>query len=403
MIKAVLLDLDDTLLSCPTERFVAEYLRLMDGYFLERWTFASMSKLVLEGVRRITKAEARSGEETNSDVFADILERATGKSQVEIEEAFAEFHASVYPMLRACTSMIPEAPQLVEALRAQGYAVAIATNPIYAPEAILQRLAWAGLPDTPEAYALVTHSGNMHFAKPSPAYYAEIVARVGVEPDEAMMVGDSLKNDVLPARAVGLNAYLVRRNGESAAFEEQEASGTLRELYELVSRTDWLRSIMPRPLEAGMIEPELRGNIGALFGLLDRVQPHQWSQRPDPNEWSIQQVVGHLLESERLVQRPRLQRILAEENPFLVAPSPPTAPDDAAHENAGIQMARQFAVEREGTIQWLRALRPEDWSRSARHSVFGATTLLEMAHFTAQHDRLHSNQICHTLGQCEQR
>jgi hypothetical protein len=26
---------------------------------------------------------------------------------------------------------------------------------------------------------------------------------------------------------------------------------------------------------------------------------------------------------------------------------------------------------------------------------------LEMAHFTAQHDRLHLNQICQTLGKCE--
>jgi hypothetical protein len=138
-----------------------------------------------------------------------------------------------------------------------------------------------------------------------------------------------------------------------------------------------------------------------LFGTLADAKPHFWQQHPDPNEWSPIQIVCHLLESERKVQRPRLERILAENNPFLVAPPPPAEPHEALPcENDGLLVAEQMATEREKTLDWLRQIQQEDWNRPARHSIFGPTTLLEMAHFTAQHDRLHINQLCQTLGRC---
>ena len=59
-----------------------------------------------------------------------------------------------------------------------------------------------------------------------------------------------------------------------------------------------------------------------------------------------------------------------------------------------------FRQARERTIALLAGLRPDQWNRPARHSIFGLTNLLEMAHFTAQHDRLHITQLCQTLGKC---
>jgi hypothetical protein len=61
---------------------------------------------------------------------------------------------------------------------------------------------------------------------------------------------------------------------------------------------------------------------------------------------------------------------------------------------------QRFATEREQTIALLTGLTDAQWGRPARHSVFGPTTLLEMAAFTARHDRLHINQLCQTLGKC---
>lgn len=389
MIKAVLLDLDNTLLKNSDSVFVAEYLRLVDTYFQKRWDIPGLSHL-LRSVIRVSVLE-RDMQQTNAQLAQKLITESTGKAPEAIIEAFTDFYTEAYPQLQTCVEPVAAAVPLYDFLRAQGYAVVIATNPLYPPNAIQQRLAWAGLPSEFSAYALITHSDNMHSAKPDPAYYAEVVARVGIEPDEAVMVGDSLRNDIEPAAQIGLNTYLITEDGS-----------TLKDFFEVVTHDNWLEKQVAVPLAPAAIEPELRGNMGALFGLLNEVKPHQWNQHPDPNEWSILQIVCHLLDSEQQVQQPRLRRILNENNPFLVQPQAPPGPREAVPCDVdGWHAAQQWADLRQQTIAWLRQLSDEDWQRPARHSIFGLTSLLEMAHFTAQHDRLHINQLCQTLGRCQ--
>jgi HAD superfamily hydrolase (TIGR01458 family) len=54
--------------------------------------------------------------------------------------------------------------------------------------------------------------------KPSPQIFREGVAHLRVEPERALMVGDDLESDVLPAQAIGLTGVLVRTGkfGEGA-------------------------------------------------------------------------------------------------------------------------------------------------------------------------------------------
>jgi HAD superfamily hydrolase (TIGR01549 family) len=398
MIKAVLLDLDHTLINTDV-LFVPEYMRMVDTYFEESWQYPKLSRILAKMIGGATGP--RGVELTNSGMAVKMIAEETGKSTAEILESFGDFYANIYPTLRNCVEQIEPAAALIDYLRKQSLAVVIATNPLYAAEAIRLRLKWGGLPDRFDAYTLVTTGDNMHFAKPDPSYYAEIIARVGVEPDETLMVGDSLENDILPAAEIGLNTFFIHENPDDRPPQVDDM-GTLHDLYTRLTSENWLESVKPRPLKPEAIEPELRGNIGALFGMLSDVKPHQWDQHPDPNEWSIIQVVCHLLESEQAVQQPRLKRILAEDNPFLVAPHSPPGPHEALPcDDDGLHAAQRFAQQRADTIEWLRTLRPHDWQRSARHSIFGLTTLLEMVHFTAQHDRLHLNQICQTLGRCE--
>jgi FMN phosphatase YigB (HAD superfamily) len=400
MIKAVLLDLDDTLLGCADRVFVPEYLRLVDQYLLQRWDYPQFSQVLRRFIR--AAGEPRDVRQTNADLAESIIVQATRRTPDEIRAAFADFYARVYPRLINCVEPVPLAVELFNTLRGQDYAIVIATNPLYPAEAIRQRLVWAGLPGDLTEYTLVTHSENMHFAKPDPAYYAEIVARVGVEPDEALMVGDSITNDMQPAETVGLSTYHAASGELTGKPEAGRRSGSLGDLLALVQQKHWTETFTPQPPTPEAIEPQLRGNLGALFGLLADVQAQHWHQRPDPEEWSIMEIVCHLLASEDAVQRPRLERILAEDNPFLSAPKPPPGPGAAAPcDSDGYRAAERFMQRRQVTIDWLRQLRPADWRRPARHSIFGLTTLLEMAYFTAQHDRLHLNQLCQTLGRCE--
>jgi FMN phosphatase YigB (HAD superfamily) len=396
MIKAVLLDLDDTLLQNPDSIFVPAYLALADTYFADYWQHPGISKALLQAVQAF--ASKRDMQHTNSDIAYNTITHVTERTIDVVQKGFSDFYRSAYPTLRQHVKSNRTALALINCLREQKLSVVIATNPIYPAEAIRQRLAWAGIPDQLTDYALVTHADNMHFAKPDPAFFAEIIARLGVEPDEAIMVGDSLRNDILPAQEIGLHTYHIVDSPEIA---QGESEGTLNQFYESIQRDDWIDLLHPRPLTPEMIEPEMCGNVGALFGILQSVKSHFWTQHPDPNEWSPIQIVCHLLESEQTVQRLRLERIRTEDNPFIAAPKPPLGPREAGVcDEDGLQTAERFLRERLITLEFLRGLSPQEWSRRARHSIFGPTTLLEMAHFTAQHDRLHINQLCQTIGRC---
>lgn len=395
MIKAFLLDLDNTLLKNPDRTFALEYLRLADDFFMQHWQTPDFSQLLVKSVKAMSAV--RDMRQTNTGLHVDIVMKSTQRTIDDITGGLSAFYTEAYHKLKSFTAPLKSATDLVNYLNASDYAVVIATNPLYPAEAIQQRLTWAGLPSDFDHYTFVTHADNMHFAKPDMAYYAEILARVGIEPDEAMMVGDSYRNDIEPAHRLGIHTFHVT----PSANGHTHGDGTLTDFYRKITETNWLNSLLPKPLIPDHIEPQLRGNMGALYGLLDQVKPDFWDQHPDPNEWSIIQIVCHLLESEEQVQRPRLQQILHESNPFLANPKTPPGPKTAPCDTDGMRVADRLLEERRTTINFLHTLSEDDWQRPARHSIFGPTTLLEMAHFTAQHDRLHLNQLCQTMGNCE--
>lgn len=385
MIKAVLLDLDNTLLHNPDDEWVAAFRQQWDRHFADRCGIEAASRALRYAIGCINSEPASY--RTNADVIQDALSSALPLPAAALSAASASFYRGNYRRLRANTAPMANAAVLVEALLKQELLVAIATNPFFPEGATRERLKWAGLSNLISEFAFITNSENMHFAKPNPAYYAETIARVGVEPDEALLIGDSMRNDIEPARAIGIHTWQV-----------SEADG-LDSMLDQVRDSEWRQNYPSSQLGPSMILPQFRGNIAALHGLLAEVKPHQQQQRPDPQEWSILQILCHLWQSEKNVHRARLRAILNQDNPFIASPPPPGPDIPPCHEDAN-QALYCFQREREATMRLLSDLSPAQWDRPARHSIFGLTTALEMAHFTAQHDRLHITQLCQTLGKC---
>lgn len=56
-------------------------------------------------------------------------------------------------------------------------------------------------------------SEELGVAKPSPEFYQKALKIIGIEPSEILYVGDSIKLDVEPAKKLGINAYLIDREG----------------------------------------------------------------------------------------------------------------------------------------------------------------------------------------------
>jgi putative hydrolase of the HAD superfamily len=104
----------------------------------------------------------------------------------------------------------PEVPAVLERLRAGGARLAVVSNWDVSLHDVLERTALRPLVDT------VVISAELGAAKPDPAIFREALERLGARPSEAMHVGDSVEHDVAGARAAGLEAVLVARNGAEA-------------------------------------------------------------------------------------------------------------------------------------------------------------------------------------------
>ena len=74
-------------------------------------------------------------------------------------------------------------------------------------------------------------SGRHGKVKPSPTIFMAVLDELGVAPEAAVMVGDSLEDDVEGARALGMRAYLVDRDGRA---DIEDALPTLLALPALI-------------------------------------------------------------------------------------------------------------------------------------------------------------------------
>lgn len=400
MIKAVLLDLDDTLIGNPTESFVTNYIAALVRYLENRLDIEGVGRAVLDATKQV--ALNQDPLRTNAETFYARMRPMLPVDPAAFDAAAADFYAQVYPQLRSGTEPRPVARPLVDWLLAEGYRVVVATNPFFPRVAVEQRLDWAGLPVTDVPFALVTTLENMHFSKPHPQYYEEILARLGVQASEAIMVGDDWKNDIAPAACAGLNVYWVDggTRPDTAQRGLLDGHGSLDDFTTLVREMGWLETLAPRPLEPGQIVPRLMGNVAGVLGAASEVPPAVWAMRPDDGEWSPAEILCHLGASEREVQRPRLQTIAREENPLVAPPAISPGPATQACPEDGWQLALAFAAERHHTLDFLAGLDAAAWDRPATHSRLGQTTLLAMADYTAQHDRAHITQLRETVAKC---
>ncbi|HIP73584.1 MAG TPA: HAD family hydrolase [Anaerolineae bacterium] len=233
MLKAVLFDLDDTLLQTFTDAFLRRYFAVIGRYAAE---LMPPEKLLAE-LQYCTKMTIQNTDTavTNHDVFWQCFSQRNNLDPVETEAYFDRFYRQEFPKMQNLTRPIPGAPAVVRACLDAGLKVVIATNPLFPTFAIEERLRWAGVPVAEYPFALVTTMDNMHASKPNLAYYREILDVIEVEADTAVMVGDDWQRDILPAHAAGMHTYWITPdNAQPPDATIPCGYGSLAYFYELL-------------------------------------------------------------------------------------------------------------------------------------------------------------------------
>lgn len=392
MSLTLLIDLDDTLLQNDINVFLPHYLKALSGHLADRYAGDHFVHHLLAATQSMVNN--RDPRLTAEEVFDRAFYPALATTKQALSVALNGFYREVFPGLRKLTSPKPVARELVEAAFARGYQVVVATNPLFPATAIHQRLEWAGLSPDDYPFALITTYENMHFTKPNPAYYAEILGQLGWPDIPAVMVGNSWTEDILPAASIGLQTFYLpgaETNGGDPGISNQ---GKLEDVLAWLERIADSHSGLPVVKTPAAVLAMLRSTPAALDSITRGFTSAQWHTRPAEGEWAATEIACHMRDVDAEINLSRIERISRGENPFL----PGINSDEWALQRGyaqedGPTALRQFQDARARVIDLLESLDAEGWNQPARHAIFGPTTLLELISFTITHDRNHLQQL----------
>lgn len=97
------------------------------------------------------------------------------------------------------------------------YSLAIAAN--QPKDVFREAMEEVGLLDF---FQMLGISGDMGISKPSLDFFEQILAEIGVSPDQATMVGDRIDNDIAPAQSLGLKTVHVRMTPQVQGYSPTE-------------------------------------------------------------------------------------------------------------------------------------------------------------------------------------
>lgn len=203
-LKAVLFDLDGTLLPMDQEKFTEGYFGLLAKRFAPR---GYEPKALISAVWAGTKAMVKNdGSRTNYDAFWETFSGIFGEKTHEDMDSFTEFYKTDFLLTKSLCGYNDKAGEIVKRLKASGIRVILATNPIFPMIATEARIAWTGL--SPEDFEFITAYENSSYAKPNPKYYEEVLEKCGLSPDECLMVGNDAVEDLAAAK-IGMDVFLL--------------------------------------------------------------------------------------------------------------------------------------------------------------------------------------------------
>lgn len=203
-ITTVLFDLDGTLLPMDQEKFTKGYFELlaekMSAYGYEK-------KQLVDAVWKGTAAMVKNtGDASNEESFWRKFAEIYGEKALSDKVLFNEFYKKEFQRAKGFCGCDPKAAGIVRKIKQMGLRTVLATNPIFPRSAVESRIRWAGLDVSDFEY--ITTYENSRYCKPTPEYYNEIMNKLSLRPEECLMVGNDVTED-MAARTVGMDVFLL--------------------------------------------------------------------------------------------------------------------------------------------------------------------------------------------------
>ncbi len=316
MSYTLLMDLDDTLLENNIDSFLPHYLHDFGREVAPYMDPEKFTRRLLAGTQAMVNN--RNPDCTLQDAFEAVFFPGLGINDQSFRQVAEHFYADVFPNLQRLTRPAADGQALMDEVRRRGYSVVIATNPLFPLTAIQQRIDWAGLPVHRYPFDLVASYETFHYAKPDPAFFAEALAGLGWPDGPIVIVGDDIDREVKPGRELGLPVFWIERDGIDVPAEASGPTGrgALRDFLPWLDRTR-SEALLPDFSSPAALKAILRSTPAALDTFFRPLSDAQVAARPAAQEWSLGEIACHLRDVDAEVNLRRVQKALAEDNPFI--------------------------------------------------------------------------------------
>ncbi|MEF9934269.1 MAG: HAD family hydrolase [Clostridium sp.] len=207
MLDTVLFDLDGTLLNIDSDKFMEEYMVRLYKRVSNNFTFEEFNNHMKEAI--MATIFSNDDSKTNEEVFKEKYKEVLGRDIDDIYNHISDFYDDDYTTITGMYSKSNYMIKSVNMLLNKGYKLVVATNPLFPLKALKTRVNWAGL--NSEDFDFITPIEVMKFCKPNPRYYGQILDIIEKAPNQCMMVGNDVQEDMV-AKTIDVNTYLVTNN-----------------------------------------------------------------------------------------------------------------------------------------------------------------------------------------------
>lgn len=202
MLKAILFDLDNTLILFDEARFYQGYFRKIEKKFSDIIPPDQFLERLINATRAMVQNNSKI---TNAEYFMTAFAKNHEHRRGELWNRFLCFYENEYDSLEANFTLPDFLYETMDKIFQTGLKTVLASNPIFPFGVQMKRLAWAKLDHLP--FDLVTHIENMSSCKPKIEYYLEISKKINESPETCMMVGNDPVNDMIAAHS-GMKTFL---------------------------------------------------------------------------------------------------------------------------------------------------------------------------------------------------
>ena len=171
-----------------------------------RWVFFDLGSTLLDESRAVHRRIIETVKDSGIayQMFRDTMLEAFRENRDGYREALERFGLKKMPWRSEEERVYPGVKDLLERLRRQ-YSLGVIANQAPGAE---KRLRDFGVL---EYFELILASAEVGLSKPDPRIFQLALDRAGCRAEQAVMVGDRLDNDIIPAKALGMKTVWIRQ------------------------------------------------------------------------------------------------------------------------------------------------------------------------------------------------